>query len=75
MLERETCRPLKTIRTDNGRDYISKEFEEYYRKHGILHEKTEPDRPQRNGVVERMNRNIVEKVSSILRMSKLPKAL
>ena len=73
MVERETGMPLKAIQTDNGREYTSDKFEEYCRKHCICHEKTEPVTPQHNGVAERMNRTIVVKVRSILRMSKLLK--
>ena len=42
MVERETGNPLKRLRTDNGGEYISKEFKEYCSKHGIRHEKTVP---------------------------------
>ena len=49
------------------------EFEEYCKKHDIHHEKKKPSIPQHNGVVERIDRTIVEKVSSTLRVSKLPK--
>ena len=58
---------------DNGGEYISKEFKEYFSKHGIRHEKTVPSIPQHNGVVERINRTIVEKVRSMLKLAKLPK--
>ena len=30
MVEREMGNPLKRFRTDNGGEYISKEFKEYY---------------------------------------------
>ena len=50
MVERETGNPLKRLRTDNGGEYISKEFKEYCSKYGIKHEKTVPGTPQHNGV-------------------------
>lgn len=74
MVERETERKLKCLRTDNGGEYTSNEFENFCSQHGIRHEKTEPGTPQHNGVAERMNRTIVEKVRSMLNMSKLPKS-
>nr|KYP66486.1 Retrovirus-related Pol polyprotein from transposon TNT 1-94 [Cajanus cajan] len=73
MVERETGKQLKCIRTDNGGEYISKEFKDYCSKYGIRHEKTVPGTPQHNGIAERMNRTIVEKVRCMLRMAKLPK--
>ena len=62
MVERETGNPLKRLRTNNGGEYISREFKEYFSKHGIRHEKTIPGTPQHNDVIEMMNRTIVEKV-------------
>ncbi|GKV34500.1 hypothetical protein SLEP1_g42871 [Rubroshorea leprosula] len=73
MVERETGLKLKCLRTDNGGEYTSKEFRDYCLKHGIRHEKTVPGTPQHNGVAERMNHTIVEKVRCMLRMAALPK--
>ena len=39
-----------------------------------MHEKTVPGTPQHNGVVERMNQTIVEKVRCMLKLAKLPKS-
>ncbi|CAL5350460.1 unnamed protein product [Camellia sinensis] len=73
MVERETEKKLKCLRTDNGGEYTSKEFKAYCATHGIRHEKTVPGTPQHNGIAERMNRTIVEKVRCMLKMAKLPK--
>ena len=44
-------------RTDNGGEYMSKEFEEYLTSKGIEHESTIISfSPEQNGVGERMNR-------------------
>ena len=64
---------MKCLRSDNGGEYTSKEFRNYCSAHGIRHEKTVPGTPQHNGVAERMNRTIVEKVRCMLKMEKLPK--
>ena len=74
MIERETGNPLKRLRTDNGGEYFSMEFKEFYSKHGIRPEKTVPGTPQHNSVVERMNQTIVEKVRCMLKLAKLPKS-
>ena len=65
---------LKRLRTNNGREYISKEFKEYCLKNGIRHKKTVPGTPQHNDVVERMNQTILEKVRCMLKLAKLPKS-
>lgn len=42
-----------SIVSDNGRQFISSEFENYCSKHGITHLKTSPFSPMSNGQVER----------------------
>ena len=73
MVERESGKKLKCLRTDNGGEYTSREFNAYCGRHGIRHEKTVPRTPQHNGVAERMNRTIMERVRSMISMAKLPK--
>ena len=74
MVEREKGKSLKCLRTDNGGEYTSNKFENYCSEYDIRHEKTVPGTPQHNGVAERINRTIVEKVRCMLRMAKLPKS-
>ena len=71
MVEREKEKSLKCLRTDNGGKYMSNEFENYCSTYGFRHEKTGPYTPQHNGVLEKINRTIVEKVKRMLRMAKL----
>ena len=61
MVEIETGKKLKCLRSDNGGEYCSKEFDRYCSEHGIRREKTVPRTPQENGVSERMNRTIMER--------------
>ena len=64
---------MRKIRSDNGGEYVSKEFDEYLKREGVKHELTVPKNPEQNGVSERMNRTLVESVRPILADSKLPK--
>jgi transposase InsO family protein len=73
VVERETNKLLICNIIDNGGEYFSKSFEEYCSKRGIKHVKTFPCTPQQNGMVERMNRTIVEKVRSMLSNPYFPK--
>ena len=73
LVERETGKKLKCLRSDNGGEYRGL-FEAYCRTHGIKLEKTPPKTPQLNGVAERMNRTIVEKVRCMLSHANLPKS-
>eukprot|EP00253_Pinus_taeda_P023081 PITA_23081 len=61
LVEIETGKKLKCLRSDNGGEYCSKEFDRYCSEHGIRREKTVPRTPQENGVSERMNRTIMER--------------
>lgn len=72
-VERETGRQLKCVRADNGGEYRGP-FEKYCRDHGIRLEKTVPKTPQHNGVAERMNRTIGERIRCLLSHAKLPKS-
>jgi hypothetical protein len=56
---------LKCLRLDNGGEYCSKDFYDYFSYHGIRREKTVPITPQENGVLERMNRIIMEHARSM----------
>ena len=72
-VERETGRQLKCVRSDNGGEYIGP-LDQYCTNHSIRHEKTVKKTPQQNGVVERMNRTILERVRCFLSHSKLPRS-
>ncbi len=71
-VERETGRKLKYVRFDNGGEYRGP-FEAYCSSHGIRLEKTPPKTPQLNGLAERMNRTLTERVRCMLSHAKLPK--
>lgn len=55
-----------TLRTDNGREYTSRDLEEYLRKEGIVHQFTIPYTPQQNGVAERKNKTLTESAKCML---------
>ena len=72
-VERSKGVKLKKLRSDNGGEYISNEFEAYLRKEGIAIQRTVRKTPEQNGVAERMNRTLVEVMRSMLSESSLPK--
>ncbi|XP_042038209.1 uncharacterized protein LOC121784097 [Salvia splendens] len=61
------------LRTDNGLEYLSKEFDMFCKKNGIRRHRTVPGIPQQNGVAECMNRTIMEQVRCMLFASGLSK--
>ena len=52
MVELSTGVKLKTLRTDNGGEYMSTEFNAYLRQEGIRHKLSVPKTPKQNGVAE-----------------------
>ena len=66
LVENTFDQKVKTLRTDNGGEYTSNEFEKFLKEQGIRHEKTIPKTPQQNGIAERMNRTLVEATRSLL---------
>ncbi|KAH9705463.1 hypothetical protein KPL70_011882 [Citrus sinensis] len=75
LVENQTNLKVKVLRTDNGLEYCNKLFEDYCAENGILRHKIVTYTPQQNGLIERMNRTLIEKVRCLLIHSKLPKAL
>lgn len=75
LVEIITGRTIKCLRTDNGGEFTSKNFENYYKDAGIERHKTTVYTPQQNGVVERMNRTLLEKSRSMLSNAGLQKEL
>jgi len=70
IVERETGKKLKCVRTDNNGEYCGP-FDEYCRQQGIRQKKTSPKTPQLNGLAKRMNRTLMERVRCLLSKAKL----
>eukprot|EP00253_Pinus_taeda_P017599 PITA_17599 len=65
-IENDAQSHLCSIRTDNGKEYTSNEFEKCLHQHRIKHQTTMPYNPQQNGVAKRMNRTILNMVRYML---------
>ncbi|KAL1543753.1 hypothetical protein AAHA92_20688 [Salvia divinorum] len=72
-VESEKGSKLKCLRTDNGLEYLSKEFEVFSKENGIRRHRTVPGTPQQNRVAERMNRTLMERVRCMLFASGMSK--
>jgi transposase InsO family protein len=60
MVENEMDSKIKCLRSDNGGEFTSKEFMDYYNSHVIKRQFSVARTPQQNGVVERKNMTIQE---------------
>jgi hypothetical protein len=63
---------VSVLRTDNGPELVSGAFTAWLRSRGILRERTAVYTPRQNGVVERMNRSVVELGRTMLIAASLP---
>ena len=75
LVENQTEKRIKVLRTDNGTEYESNEFNNFCREAGIKRETTARYTPEQNGVAERKNRTIVEVARAMLCDQGLPKFL
>jgi hypothetical protein len=73
LIENQTDKRVKVLRTDNGLEFCNYEFDDLCKLHGILRHRTVTHTPQQNGLAERMNRTLLEKVRCMLLSSGLPK--
>jgi hypothetical protein len=74
MIETQTGRRIKRLRSDNGGEYTSDPFLKICQDEGIVRHFTVSRTPQQNGVAERMNRTILEKVRCMLSSAGLGKS-
>ena len=73
MIEKQTGKQVKRLWTDNGLEFCSNEFNALCKSEEIVRHLTIRHTPQQNGVAERMNRTIIEKVRYMLSNAGLPK--
>nr|AAL58228.1 putative gag-pol polyprotein [Oryza sativa Japonica Group]ABF96256.1 retrotransposon protein, putative, unclassified [Oryza sativa Japonica Group] len=74
MVENQSNRKIKVLRSDQGGEYISKEFEKYCENAGIRRQLTAGYSAQQNGVAERKNRTINDMANSMLQDKGMPKS-
>ena len=74
-VENESGQKLKCLKSDNRGEYYDVKFEEFYASRGIYRVKTVPENPHQNGVVECINKTIMERARSMRIHSGLPKQL
>ncbi|GKB78339.1 retrotransposon protein, putative, ty1-copia subclass, partial [Tanacetum coccineum] len=65
---------IKSLRSDRGGEYMSQEFLDHLKEHGIIAHRTPPYTPQNNRVSERRNRTLLDMVRSMMSQTTLPKS-
>lgn len=70
--ERQTAKRLKVIRSDNGREFINEDWIQYSKVMGFELQSTIANHPESNGIAERFNRVLGERIRCIFCDSGLP---
>nr|GEW47634.1 retrotransposon protein, putative, Ty1-copia subclass [Tanacetum cinerariifolium] len=73
LVENQTGMTVKKLRTDNGLEFYNREFKQLCIESGITRHLTVTGMPQQNGLAERMNRTLKDKVRCLLIQSGFPK--
>ena len=63
---------VKAFHLDNAKEFKSTKFDLFYTKEGIIREFTSPYSPSQNGIAERLNRYLVERLISIIKEKNIP---
>ena len=73
MIEKQTGKQIKYLKTDNGMEFCGKEFNEFCKNEGIVKHHTVTNTPQQNGIAKQMNRILLEKARCMLSNAGLSK--
>jgi transposase InsO family protein len=66
LIENQTGKKIKGLRTDNGMEFCGGEFNKFCKDEGIARHRTVSHTPQQNGVTERMKMTLLERVHCLL---------
>lgn len=75
LVETQTNRRIIRLRTDNGLEFCNKRFDDFSSEHGIVRHKIVRHTLQQNGLAEKMNRILIDKVMCMFIHSKLSMSL
>ncbi|GJT68424.1 retrotransposon protein, putative, ty1-copia subclass [Tanacetum coccineum] len=73
-VENQLGKTIKSLRSDRGGEYMSQEFLDHLRDHGIITHRTPLYTSQHNGMSERRNRTLLDMVWSMISQTTLPKS-
>ena len=66
LVENKSNHKIKCLRSDRGGEFTSDEYFNFCEQHGIKRQFSTARTPQKNGVVERMNRNVQQMAYAML---------
>nr|GEV42218.1 retrovirus-related Pol polyprotein from transposon TNT 1-94 [Tanacetum cinerariifolium] len=72
LVQRGLQAQVRIVRTDKGTEFLNQPLHAYFAAEGIHHQTSVARTPERNGIVERRNRTLVEAVRIMLSAAKVP---
>jgi transposase InsO family protein len=66
LVENQSRKKIKVLHSDNGGEYTSSEFVDFYSEVGIKREFAVPYNPQQNGVAKWKNKTIVSAIKAMI---------
>ena len=66
MIQTQFSAKFRVLCSDNGGEYLNRQFQEYFHQHGLIHQISCPQTPERNGVAECKNHHILETTRALL---------
>ncbi|GKA31411.1 retrotransposon protein, putative, ty1-copia subclass [Tanacetum coccineum] len=73
-VENQLGKTIKSLRSDREGEYMSQQFLDHLKDHGIIAHRTPPYTPQHNGVSKRRNRTLLDMVRSMMSQKTFPKS-
>ncbi|GJT39587.1 retrotransposon protein, putative, ty1-copia subclass [Tanacetum coccineum] len=73
-VENQLRKTIKSLHSDRGGEYMSQEFLDHLKEHGIIAHRTPPYTPQNNGVSAGRNRTLLDMVRSMMSQTTFPKS-
>nr|GEX12782.1 zinc finger, CCHC-type [Tanacetum cinerariifolium] len=74
-VENQKGKKIQILKSNRGGEYFSIEFSSCCESQGLIHQRTTPYTPQKNGVVERKNKVLQDMINTMLVSANLPKNL
>lgn len=75
LLENQLAQIVRIIRADKGGEFIADRFVDFCDSKEIARQLTNAETPEQNGVAEKMNRTMLERVRSMCILAKTPKSM
>nr|GFC74244.1 retrotransposon protein, putative, Ty1-copia subclass [Tanacetum cinerariifolium] len=73
-VENQLGKTIKSLRSNRGGEYMSQQFLDHLKDHGIIAHRTPPYTPQHSGVSEKRNRTLLDMVRSMMSQTTLLKS-